>query len=551
MKNKRPILLASLAITAAVAQAKQQPNIVVVFADDISAREIPAYGSSKWSGHKGNDVQDMELRASTPVMDQLAKEGVLISTCWSNTISSPSRAQMMTGRYAYQTKWWHNGDFGRYKNEAGKQDTWHLYLSSPLMMGKMVQNQGYATFWAGKTQMQNTDTNINDYGFDEGCYTPGMLNNHSPLTDFNMTPVKAEDHNHVVKDSGAKINTYTQISTLWYPSVMTVNTPHNTERNKMQPWPANEKDMKNYGLNTFGPDVELEFIFNFMERKQKEKRPFFIYHTSHLGHDAYDFIRPESQSKWPGTPVVKWDGKRYIRTEPNITGDKGVYDVHGTVTEPGMYNHINYLDYQIWQYLEKFKQMGIDDNTIFIFTADNATSGYGKANIACQKGMHVPFMIYAPCLKMTKSGQQDVLMNISDVYATIAEVVGAEIPTDYTIDGVSMLPFLTTNREKHRDWIYSYRSQAQMIRGDLVLRDGRGTWFDVTAKPADLISFPQIKDWSKVSQAHRDERDKLLGILPKYDQYKAEHDGPGGIYRENAKMKSFNAIMERTMNQNK
>ena len=38
------------------------------------------------------------------------------------TVSSPSRAQMMTGRYACQTKWWHNGDQGRFKNEDGKQE---------------------------------------------------------------------------------------------------------------------------------------------------------------------------------------------------------------------------------------------------------------------------------------------------------------------------------------------------------------------------------------------------------------------------------------------
>ena len=44
-----------------------------------------------------------------------------------------------------------------------------------------------------------------------------------------------------------------------------------------------------------------KYIFDFMERKSKQDEPFFIYHTSHLGHDAWDFLNPSSEGKWPGT----------------------------------------------------------------------------------------------------------------------------------------------------------------------------------------------------------------------------------------------------------
>ena len=55
------------------------------------------------------------------------------------------------------------------------------------------------------------------------------------------------------------------------------------------------------------------------------------------------------------------------RTQPHITGDKGVYDTHGTVTQPGIQSHINYLDYQMWLYRNKLKEMGIEDNTVVVF----------------------------------------------------------------------------------------------------------------------------------------------------------------------------------------
>lgn len=89
----------------------KKPNIVVVFADDISAREIPVYGSSVWSKPpQGGNSSDERYRARTPVLDKLANTGVWIKTAWASTVCMPSRAMMMTGRYGHVHKWWNNKD---------------------------------------------------------------------------------------------------------------------------------------------------------------------------------------------------------------------------------------------------------------------------------------------------------------------------------------------------------------------------------------------------------------------------------------------------------
>ena len=75
---------------------------------------------------------------------------------------------------------------------------------------------------------------------------------------------------------------------------------------------------------------------------------------------------------------------------------------------------------------------------------------------------------------MTKQGRQDVLVNMSDVLPTIAELSGATVPEDYEINGESLVPFLYTDLPQHRDWIYGYNGADQIIRGDLVLKDGKG-----------------------------------------------------------------------------
>ena len=520
MRNLLLSLLTTVICVSSI-QAAQRPNIIVVFADDISARELPIYGSSVWSPPTGGDTSDPQYRATTPVLDRLAREGCWIKTAWASVVCSPSRAMMMTGRYAHLHKWWNNKDKGKTVDANGKKVTWPLFESSPLLIGHVAKQAGYATYWAGKTQM--VVPNSLAYGFDQGCFTPGSLSDPvNPFTDFSMYYKKVDGKRELFNtDTDKPINTYQQRGWYWFPHVRLAN----HDGREFQWWPNTKKSEAEFGLNTYGPDVELEFVLDFMQRKISEGKPFFVYHTSHLGHDAFDWFNPNSKSKWPGTPVVHWNGQSYTRTEPNVTGDKGVYDTHGTVTSPGIHHHINYLDYQMWLYRQKLDELGIAENTVIIFSADNGTSGYGKNSPDRQKGTHIPLIIYAP--GMTKHGEQDVLVNISDILPTIAELVGTTLPNDYEVNGVSLVPFLFSDQPTHREWIYSYSRGDQLIRGTQVMRDGRGKWWNVQADPDDLISFPLIEDWSQVSAEHRAERDRLKEILPQFDLHETKHDAPG------------------------
>ncbi|NIJ44890.1 arylsulfatase A-like enzyme [Wenyingzhuangia heitensis] len=543
MRDRRKIqvfLAFLLLVSFAQSKAQQKPNIVVLFADDISAREIPIYGSKVWSrpikggdeGRKQNiNTSNPKFRAQTPNMDKLAQEGCFIETTFAATICGPSRAMMMTGRYAHLHKWWHNKDKG--KNPKGKRE-WNLFDSSPHTISHVAKKGGYDTYWAGKTQMETKG-----FQFDEGCFTApkAAYNKRIHTTDFMVYSKKVDGKKKLFNgdtDKELGFRSYVQASWFWKPHIQLLNHPNNTE--ELQWWPYSKEDKKAFGLNTYSPDVVLDHIFDFMERKTKKKKPFFIYHTSNLGHDAFDYFHPESNNKWPGTPKIKWDGKKYTRTKTNITGDNGVYDTHNTITGQGIHNHINYLDYQVWQYMNKFKELGIENNTIFIFCADNATSGYGKSSSVSQKGVHVPLIIYAPVLNMTKKGKQKVIANISDILPTIADVAGVEIPKDYEINGESLIPFLTTKKTTHRNWIYGYHKDKTIIRGDLVLKGGNGKWYDVSKTPDDLISYPIITDWKSVSDAHRKQRDELKKVLPKYDLHATEHDAPKGGYGEVKKL---------------
>lgn len=536
---KRIVISTGVALVMTVAvEAKPKPNVVIFFADDISAREFPIYGSSVWTAPNATDTSDPKYRAQTPVLDQLAEQGCWIKTAWAATLCNPSRAMMMSGRYAHITKWWNNGDRGLGRDENGKMGTWPVYMSSPLLIGHVAQKAGYGTYWAGKTQMAGS---WEKHGFDEGCFTPGNLSDDdNPFTDFKHD-VKTVNGKKTLynADTDKPCKSYQQHGWYWYPHVMLMN--HPSAPNEIVWWPNTPKSLKEFSVNTYGPDVELEFAFDFMERKHQEGKPFFIYQTTHLGHDAFNWLDPNGtqwgECKWPNAPKVMWNGEKYSRIQPNITGDKGVYDAHGSITQPGIHNMINYIDYQVWLYRQKLEEMGVADNTVFIFCADNGTSGYGKGNPDRQKGCHVPMIIYAP--GMTKHGEQDVLVNHADIMPTLADLVGFKIPDEYEVSGESLVPFLFTDKPEHRKWIYSYRGPEQLIRGKHVMKDGKGKWWDVDADPADLTSFKEITDWGSVLEVHRAEQKELLTVLPRFDRYFDEHEAPGVPYHPNNNLKKY------------
>ena len=154
-------------------KAEQRMNIVIIFADDISARELPVYGSSVWSKPDKGDTSNPQFRAKTPVLNRLAREGCYFQNAWASVVCSPSRAMMMTGRYAHLHKWWTNKDYGMVIDKQGRKQVWPLYESSPLTIGSVAKKAGYATYWAGKTQMKGSD--LTKFGFDEGCFYTGIF----------------------------------------------------------------------------------------------------------------------------------------------------------------------------------------------------------------------------------------------------------------------------------------------------------------------------------------------------------------------------------------
>ena len=137
------------AALAVAAWSAEQPNIVLIVADDLGYPDICAYGCS--SGR-------------TPHIDSLAQRGVKFTDGYvSAPICSPSRAGMLTGRYQQR--------FGHEFNAGGAARSHRMGLGTPAsetLLPAYLKSAGYATGMSGKWHLGSIDAlHPLNRGFDE------------------------------------------------------------------------------------------------------------------------------------------------------------------------------------------------------------------------------------------------------------------------------------------------------------------------------------------------------------------------------------------------
>jgi len=90
MLNRKLITgLGAVLIVSPNLVAQQRPNIIFIMSDDHAANAISAYNSR------------LSKILPTPNIDRLAVQGAILNACYAtNSISTPSRAAILTGQYS-------------------------------------------------------------------------------------------------------------------------------------------------------------------------------------------------------------------------------------------------------------------------------------------------------------------------------------------------------------------------------------------------------------------------------------------------------------------
>jgi arylsulfatase A len=132
------LLLTPLAALRAAASPGQKPNIIFILADDLGIGSVSCYGADNFK---------------TPNIDALADGGLRFQHCYASPLCGPTRALLMTGRYAYHT--------GMTSNQTGKL----LQPGKEVMMPSVLKPAGYVTAQCGK--WAQLPLQPGDWGFDE------------------------------------------------------------------------------------------------------------------------------------------------------------------------------------------------------------------------------------------------------------------------------------------------------------------------------------------------------------------------------------------------
>jgi len=125
---------------------QEKPNILLIIADDLGYGDLSCYG--------GNDIH-------TPNIDQLFTKGVRFTNFYANsTVSSPTRASLMTGCYPDRV-----GVPGVIRTQ--ESDNWGYLLPSAITLPDMLKKAGYQTAIIGKWHLGLEAPNVpNERGFD-------------------------------------------------------------------------------------------------------------------------------------------------------------------------------------------------------------------------------------------------------------------------------------------------------------------------------------------------------------------------------------------------
>lgn len=358
--------------------AGSKPNVVVFLVDDMGWKDLGCYGAKLYE---------------TPNVDQLCAEGIHYTQMYTSApICSPARATLMTGRNPL---------------ELGMWTFTHLLPSdTKTILPGYLKERGYQTWHVGKWHLgKNSDGTLpHQLGFDRNI---GGSMAHEPGTFF------------------------------W---------PYNFVQAGTDPVPPDSvkfNSLRSGNEGEYLTDRLTEETLQLIEQRDPEK-PFFLnfyFYQVHNAERGRKEGKPELVEKYQ-QKINQLGLKPTHRLDPK-TGRKLV----SSETNPKYAAMIESMDTAVGRVVAKLKEIGEYDNTLFLFLSDNGPTTddvpcaplNGGKNSTYEAGLRVPAIaVWAG--KIKPGSEYHGTVYLADIFNTVLEVAGAELPLDYPSDGISLMP---------------------------------------------------------------------------------------------------------------
>ncbi len=394
----------------------------------------------------------------TPNVDALARDGMRFTDGYAaNPVCSPTRYSIMTGKYPSRvdaTNFFSGVREGRFK-PAPLNDRMAL---SEVTLGEAFREAGYRTAFLGKWHLGPTEEFWPDkQGFELniGGHLRGAPKSYfSPYNNPRLLDGPKGEHltARLATEAIGAIEKFKDDPFLIYLSFYTVHTPLQAPQELIAKY---RKKAQSVTGSEFGPEEQV----------------------------------------WPDAKQ-----ERQVR----------ILQKHATYAAM-----VETMDTAVGRVIDKLKQLGLYDNTVICFMADNGglstSEGSPTSNLPLrggkgwlyEGGIREPFLIRAP--GVTQPGSECSVPVIStDFYPTLLDVAGLDAKPQQTLDGVSLKPLLSGGKSLDRQslfWHYPHYSNQGGFPGGAVrednyklierIEDGRVHLFDLSkdlSEQTDLAS---------------------------------------------------------------
>ena len=419
-----PLLGCGLAALSSCSTAKKQitehPNILFILADDHARTAVSAYGGI-----------NAEL-APTPNIDAIGHNGAIMrNMLCTNSISGPSRACLLTGKYSTS--------HGFYQNEGGI-----VFDNTQQQYQKILRDNGYTTALFGKWHLFSDPAGFDYYKIhanpsQQGTYWDPMYSTNGKkkrekgyatrlTTDFALQWLDS------LRDDSkpfCMMLHYKAPHRPWEPDSCYQNLFDGVEF----PYPATFDDDYNGREKTLGQSMAT--VENHLSRgdlkqtppeglAQKERNKWLWWG----GSGKNQFWTPDDSLK--GEALKKWKFQTYIKNYLRV---------------------IRSVDDQVGRVVQYLKDKGMYENTIIVYMGDQGfylgEHGLYDKRWMYEESLQMPCLISYP--NAIKKGQnlKELALNV-DMAPTLLDFAGVRIPED--MQGVSMKQLLTDEQSAESNW---------------------------------------------------------------------------------------------------
>lgn len=430
----------------------KRANVLVLFTDDQRFDTIRALGNSE---------------IYTPNMDKLVANGTVFTHAHipggtSPAVCMPSRAMLNTGRTLFTI-----------------QGEGQAIPDEHITIGEHLQKYGYETFGTGKWH-NGSKAYARSFSAGGNIFFGGMQ-------DHWCVPVHSFDKEGQYNKRVKKISDY-----------------HHSNK-------PLEFEADHIRAGEHSTDFLAEGLLEFLD-KDHESKPFYAYTAFLAPHDprtmperfremyrAEDITLPKNFQEYHHIEY----GNANCRDETLAPYPRTVEDTQNQIAE--YYAMISHLDYQVGRVLDKLEEKGLMENTIIILAGDNGLALgqhglFGKQNLY-DHSVRVPLIFSGVGIEQGK--QSGELVYLSDIFPTLCELIGIEIPE--SVNSQSFAGVLDGTKESGREYLYlAYTDKIRGIKKDGMKYvehryNGKHTYslFDLIHDPyemANLVGNQQYED---------------------------------------------------------